>query len=59
LKLEKGNVPTKQLNKAIKSFLVQLQLIDSSIVIYDYESEIPTELIIKSENIPNQFSKMK
>ena len=59
LKVEKGNVPTKQLTKAIKSFLVQLQLIDSSIVIYNYEAETPTEAIIKSKNIPNEFSKMK
>ena len=59
LKVEKGNVPTKQLTKAIKSFLTQLQLIDSSIIIYNYEAETPTEVIIKSKNIPNEFNKMK
>ena len=59
LHVEKGTIPTKQLEKALITWYKQLLLMDSSIVIYKFEGEVPDEAIIGSKNIPSDFSTMK
>lgn len=59
LHVEKGAIPTKQLEKALKNWYKQLLLMDSSVVIYKFEGDVPNEAIIGSKNIPSNFSTMK
>ena len=59
LKIEKGGIATKQLLKSLQIFYNQLYQIDPDIAIYDYESIKPTQAILSSKNIPNDFSIMK
>ena len=59
LKVEKANVPVQQLIKHLKLFYKQLQRIDPSMVIYAYNNEIPTEAILKPNDMPNDISVLK
>ena len=59
LNVEKGPIPTKQLEKALQAWYKQLLLMDPSTVIYAFESIIPSEAITSIKNIPSDFSIMK
>ena len=59
LKVDKGNVPVKQLVKHLKALYKQLQAIDPSLVIYEYNSERPSKVILKPKDIPTDISVMK
>ena len=59
LKIDKANVPVRQLHKHLKAFYKQLQRIDPTIIIYAYDSEIPSEAILKPNDIPTDISIMK
>ena len=59
LKIDKAHVPVQQLIKHLKMFYKQLQLIDPSIIIYAYENIIPSEAILKPNDIPTDISILK
>ena len=59
MKVEKANVPVQQLIKHLKLFYKQLQRIDPTMVIYAYDNEIPTEAILKPNDMPNDISILK
>ena len=57
--IEKGPIPTKQLELALTTWYKQLLLMDSSVIIYKFENETPQEAILDSKNLPTDFSTMK
>jgi len=59
LKVDKENVPVKQLVKHLKALYKQLQAIDPSLIIYEYNSERPSEAILKPKDTPTDISAMK
>ena len=59
LKITKGNVPVRQLVKHLKALYKQLQAIDPTLVIYAYESDLPTEAILKPKDMPSDITIMK
>ena len=59
LNVEKGPIPTKQLEKALQTWYKQLLLMDPSLVIYAFESVLPSEAITSVKNIPSDFTIMK
>ena len=59
LKIDKANIPVQQLVKHLKQFYKQLQLIDPSIIIYAYENAVPSEAILKPNDIPSDISIIK
>ena len=59
MKVDKANVPVQQLIKHLKSFYKQLQRIDPTMIVYAYDNEIPTEAILKPNDMPNDISVLK
>ena len=59
LHVEKGPIPTKQLELAISTWYNHLLLMDPTVVIYKFESETPQEAVIGAKNLPTDFTTMK
>ena len=57
--VKKANIPVKQLVKQLKELHKQLQQIDPTIIIYEYNNNIPNEAITTPNNMPNDISILK
>ena len=59
LKVEKGQIPTQQLEKSLKEWYKQLLLMDPTLVIYEFEDTSPNTAIMSLKNMPSDFTIMK
>ena len=57
--MKKGPVSIKQLVKALQKWYKQLQAVDPTLIIYEFEKDLPTKAVLTSKQVPTDINQLK